>query len=289
MLQTKPFLIAALFLCVALAGCASGGDGGDAGDPAGPDDVGGSDGPVLTVLVTDDSLTPLEDVTVQVRETEHQKTTNADGVARFAFNESGSYTIDAQRLGFESQSKRADVPANGEARVEFQLPAIRVAEAFHETYIYEGFMACGGGLVAVAFTSGCNDSNHQVAFDTNVTTDVQTIIGEMVWEQTSSLSAEQLRMTMGINEDCSSFCEYEEEYVDEQGSSPVYTRADADFDGITDNEEEELIPVRQRVWTPFSSDGTVPVIIVIQQPFQIHTTVFYGEEAQNGFSALPDA
>lgn len=289
MFRSKAFLVAGLMIAVALAGCASGdsSDGGD--DPVGLDDDTAASGTSLRVLVTDDTLTPLQDATVQIRETEAQKLTNAEGVATFSLDEPGTYTVDVQKLGFESQSKRADVTADQRASVDFSLNSIRVVEAYHETLIYEGFMSCGGGLVIVAFTSGCNDANHQVFFDTNVTTDVQTIIGEMVWEQTSTLSAEQLRMTMGIDEDCSDFCEYGEQYGDVQSTSPLYLRADASFSGITDNEEEELIPVRQRVWTPFSSDGTVPVILVVQQPFQVHTTLFYGEEAEDGFSALPDA
>lgn len=286
MFRSKAILVAGLMIAVALAGCASG-DSGD--DGINLDDDTGDSGTTLQVLVTDDTLTPLAGATVQVRDTGAQKLTDSEGVAKFSLNESGAYTVDAQKLGFASQSKRVDVAADQTANLDFALDPIQVVEAYHETLIYDGFMACGGGLVLIALTTGCNDANHRVFFDTNVTTDIQTIIGEMVWQQTSSFSAEQLRMTMGINEDCSEFCEYEEQYGDEQGPSPIYLREDASFAGITENEEEDLIPVRQRAWTPFSSDGAVPVILVVQQPFQLHTTVFYGEEAQDGFSALPDA
>ena len=293
-MRTQPFLGILVLLGVALSGCSGGGDGDAENlDVSGPNEGAFGEGEAsLLVVVLDDALLPIQGATVGLLEIEGPTlTTNEQGQARFTGLEPARVQVVAQKLGFESGARYADLAAGEETVLQIELAPLAVNQPRHEIFPYVGFLGCGGGLLVVTFTSPCSSDNHRVTWDTNVTTDVVTVIGEMTWQPTSGLAAKEFLLVAGFDESCpNNICSFAEAYGDMTGPSPLYLRSDGPFDGISDAEDqEETYQVRHRVWVPFQSEEAPHVILVIEQPMELTVSVFYGEEAPEGFSARPDA
>ncbi|HEX9815571.1 MAG TPA: carboxypeptidase-like regulatory domain-containing protein [Candidatus Thermoplasmatota archaeon] len=294
-------LLVLVVVTVALAGCAKGAAEGTTAE--GPVSVisGGAepihDAGLIKGVVTDDSVVPLAGAVVGLVEVEGIATTGESGEFSFENLAPGVYTLNAARLGFASVASRVEVVAGQETNVHLVLRTIAIVESYLESIEFRMFMACGGGLVGVTFTGGCPAAlfpTHDVTADHNVTGPaiaLRSLVAELIWQQTSALSSKELRLTGGINESSGSLPSFEERYYNVQGPSPVYAREDADeedpFDGL--DETNERYYIRHRVWVPFSSADPPIVILVFEQPMTIWSTLFYGEEAPENFSALPDA
>ncbi len=294
-------LLLLVVLSVAFAGCAKG-SAQDVTDPQATNviSVGGEqleDGGSITGVITDESVLPLKGAVVGLVEVDGVAMTGENGEFAFENLAPGVYTINAARLGFSSVASRVEVLAGQPTNVHLILQTIAVVESYLESIEFRMFMACGGGLIGVTFTGGCPAAlfpTHDVTADHNVTgpaVALRSLVAELIWQQTSALSSKELRLTGGINETSGNLPSFEERYYNVQGPSPVYAREDASedeaFDGL--DEANERYFIRHRVWVPFSSADPPIVILVFEQPMTIWSTLFYGEEAPENFSALPDA
>lgn len=251
-------------------------------------DAAAGDVGTLEGTITDDSLAPLARAQVGLDGLDVRTITNDAG--RFVFEKipPKEYVLLVNALGYESIAKRISISAGETSGITLMLRPLFGAESFVSTVLYKGLINCGVGLVVIASTSSCGAADYEVATDTEVTYDVTTMIDELVWQATTAFSAQRLQITMGVNEDCTSFCEYEYDYGIVEGTSPVRLRADAPLDPISDGVEDTLYTVRHRVWTPFQSPDPPFIIVVLEQPFTIYSSMFYGAPAPEIFSAIPD-
>ncbi len=288
-LKVAPFLALALVSATVLAGCSGKGseseeDEGDAvAPPAEADEsLGGIEGTVV-----DDEAVALAGVEVGIPDLELYTATDADGRYSFSLVEPGEYSIFANLIRYEQDAQMVTVAANAIAQIDFQLIPLAPVDAIrYKTTEHIGFMNCGFGLVVLVGTSDCTgDENHNVYFAFDVDPGIQTVIGEMVWEPTAAMAAQSLRLTLWQNTDCTTLCDPEHDYGDERGPSPVYLRADAPFAGAA---AEGTTTLEWFVWTPGTSGSPPLPVLVLNQPYTIYETVFYGEPAEDGFSVLDD-
>ncbi|HLE47460.1 MAG TPA: carboxypeptidase regulatory-like domain-containing protein, partial [Candidatus Thermoplasmatota archaeon] len=105
---------------------ASGGPDGQTGD-------GLVDAGQLEVIVTDDSLAPLEKAQVGVLESEARAETDAAGRATLGPLQPGSYTVVGQFLGYESSAKKIDLAAGQVLELTLRLTPLPVAAPYHQT------------------------------------------------------------------------------------------------------------------------------------------------------------
>lgn len=290
----------AVAVVVLVSGCVG---SGDAATPAGGADsvprVAEPGTARIDVLVTDDAFAPLEGVAVVVSETQQSVATAADGRVAIVGLAPGSYTLFAQRLGFESGAKRVDLEADAVASVHFQLQPLALVDAYHLTLVLRGYMACGGGLVIVAFTF-CGtytqptpvgnvtlpplDPNHRVFFDQDGTPQHKSIVAELVWTPGAALAATAMQLQLWQNHRCYPVCDPEYDYGGAEGRSPVVLLSDGPFKGL----KEGPATITHTVWTPFSTPDPPYVVLTVQQTFMLYSTHFFGLDAPEDFAARPD-
>ncbi len=287
-MDARGVLVALTLIAVVFAGCSGGGE--DAGEDleAPSEGVVGDGTARLTVLVTDDTLLPLPGVAVALLEMEDAlRSTDDDGRAVFDGLEPGEYTVAAQRLGYQSMAAKVTLGAGEDATKALELDPVEVAASFFETIPYVGHLGCGAGVIVTTMTWNCVvSSNHRVTWDTEVRGDVETILGELVWERSSSFSAQAFNLVAGFDETCNP-CSFAHGYGSETGPSPVILRVDASFGGL--EEPDETYEVRHRIWVPGQSGEPTMVVVVLEQPVELWVTAFYGEPMDDGFTAIPDA
>lgn len=286
---------------ILLAGCTAQGNAATPQDAsaAPPSSAAGEGAATIRAVVTDDTLVPLPGVTVALKESSALATTDEGGQALFTQVDPGEYTLIAQRLGYEAAAKKVRVIADETVDVQFQLVAIPVVEARHFTYIFKGYMTCGGGLIVVAFTFCGNytqpspagnitfpalDPNHRVFFDQQGTPEHKTIIAEMVWKPGSAVSARSMQLHLWQNHRCTPVCNPEHRYGSGEGPSPVVVRSDGPFAGL----KKGPATITHTVWTPFQTSDPPYIVLTIQQPFTLYSTHFFGQEAPEDFVARPD-
>lgn len=283
-------------LSLVLSGCAGGSAAPEGAAPeatsvveASAQEFGGDTG-TLEVLVVDDSVQPISGATVGIEGIAQTATTNEAGLATFRGLPAGPHKLFAAALGYESVGRSVTVTANEVQSETLTLVAIAAVDAVYtELFIFKGFMPCGFGLVVVTVTASCpTGSQYRVVTDTVVTSGILTFFDEVVWQQASALSAERLRLATGKNETCNP-CSFQQSYGGATSVSPLIYRRDAEFKGINDAEDpEEELKIRHRIWVPGSNNG-LP-IVVIEQGFEIYSTIFYGEPAPDTFpGSRPDA
>ena len=284
-------LVGLLVLAIVLSGCQKGGNEAK-DDPAGTSVIEGSAGATgggaIEGVVTDDTILPIEGATVGVIGIEGIALTGPDGTFAFRGVAPGEYVVHVARLGFDSFSKRVEVAADAVVPVQVVLTPIMVKETYVDVIQLNMFMGCGGGLLLTSFTGGCAWTSTNVAEDHNVTADVVSVVGELIWQQTAVFSSAEMELTVGHNEsrDAAGFTGFDHGYGSSTGSSPVRVMEHAKFKGITGSTDDGLF-MRYRVWTP--SDAAGLPLLVLEQPLTVWSSMFYGEPATETYSALPDA
>lgn len=285
-------LLCLVLLAVALSGCAKG-SANPAEAPGSSNVIEATDGQAgggtIEGVVTDDTLLPLAGAMVAIVGLEGVAVTGEDGAFAFRGLAPGGYVVQVNRLGYDSVSKRIDVAAEETIPVQVILAPIVLKAIYVDVVQLNMFMGCGGGLLLTSFTGGCAWTSTDVAEDHNVTRDVVSVVGELIWQQTAVLSSTRMTLTVGHNEsrDAAGFTGFDHDYAEATGPSPVRVQKDAKFKGITDAESDEGLFMRFRVWTPSSADS-LP-LLVLEQPLTVWSSMFYGEPATEEYSALPDA
>lgn len=292
--MTRAPLVLASLLVVAFAfsGCTGKASGAAAAD--GPGSVvqaaedAAAGGGTINGLVVDDSVQPIEGVLVELATLKVQASTDAGGKFTFTHVPAGSHKLFAGKIGYDAGYKSLELGEGETKDVTLTISPIAINDVRVELKIFKGFMPCGFGLVAVTVTASCPLGDYKVYYDSEVVSDVLTVISELAWKQSSTASAQQLRIVMGKDETCNP-CSFKYPYGSATGPSPVTLRKDAELNGITgEGEPGDTFKVRHRVWVPGSQPPGIP-IVVLQQAFEIYTGHYYGEEAAEGASNLPDA
>lgn len=312
---TFPTFATVLLVAVTLAGCAGGDSDPEEADGLGFDG-GVEDGAVLRGTVVDDELRPVANAEVALLELDLVTTSDEEGVFAFEGLEAGSYTLIAQRLGFESYSQRVELGAGGEVELRVDLVPIAVAEPYSEAFgPYQGYFQCrlstfyttgACGFTCPLVTSCINPLgdfwDDEAAFNFKMTSnDYRSVVGEMRWEQGSFATSQEMRMSFSYENRTSShwFCSGE-------GPSPLqwrFEKLEADDEPecmgasqqLPDDEPEEpttdlLLRIYANV--PFGrigADDPQPFFVAYEQRFEMMTTIFHVEPAPEEYTGFPDA
>jgi hypothetical protein len=160
---------------------------------------------------------------------------------------------------------------------------------YRETRTHEGFIDCGYGFLDTMGSLACStaDDKHQVRFEFEVSRDVRSAVGELVWAPNSALSADRLRLTLAHRTVCAPVCGPSPDHGDALGSSPVRVRAHAPFAGAPFEGSPERATLAWEVWVPGGESADLPTpVFVLHQTFTLHQTLFYHAAAPEAFTVL---
>lgn len=294
-MQLRALLPAALLVMVALAGCTAGETAGPA-DVSGPgDDNVSDDTGLLRGLVVDDAFKPLAAAIVGIPKLDVETTTAQDGAFELAGLAPGSYTLAAQKLGYESAAKRVDVVAGEVIDVNIELTPIAIVDPFVDVQTWTGYAECQIGTPAVL--ANCvpiqniinqynlpNPTNtNQIGWFFVLEPRNETVGGlyEMIWEKSTGYTAEELSLNIEP-ENTGLGGGYE------SGSGPSILRVEVDdnepYTSVDPNDEEND-EVQVRVFAA----GTNPPTVVVDQRFEVWSSVFYYAHPGDAYTALGDA
>lgn len=281
---------AACALAVLVAGCA----GPEAAAPAaaspgvsGPSAFTGQDleGGALLVTVVDDSLTPIAEALVAVRGLDAVLQSDASGQALFQNLAPGDYKVEAQRLGYQPAVASATVEAGATTEVSLVLEPLPVLEPYTRFRLFRGMMSCGASLVVTSVSYNCT-GNERIRFDFRVNHDLLSIVDEAEWKKNNVLGADRLRLWLAQNETTVATISFQCSYAVVHGSSPIYVNFNGPFQCLNRND-----PVNggglMTSWlrTPLELGAFA---VIVEQPFTMYVTEFYGERAPEDYSARPD-
>ena len=298
-----------LAIALLLAGCAGGGAtpaGQASSSIAAPTDI-VEDGGSITGTVVDDESIALEGVTVALLELNLQVATIAAGAFEFQNLPAGTYRLAAQKLGYESVAKAVTVAAGEAADVTLELAAIAIEVARHEVVgPLSGYFQCrssvyqGGatGTCGYTCTAACvnplgpvfTGDNSILKFEID-SDNVASVVGDMKWTPSAYGTSSNLRFAFSYEKRVGSHW-----WCSGEGPSPLQFVWQADGEskcanvGGTTNPDQPLVkdnPMRIYSNVPFATQSS-PLNLAYEQKFEMYGTVFYGEPAPEGYTALAD-
>ena len=233
----------------------------------------------ITGQVVDEELQPIGGAEVAVT---GPATLSAvtDALGKFTFNQlaPGDYVVFAQRLGFESASKRAVVAAAAASEVTFTLRAIAVDGEARMDYVQtDGFIA---GPDVYCF---CVIVYKTYSFTLNLTAGAQDIVTSMAWLANAPTTARYLYLGLFLKETRNGTF----------GASPLTTRIEE-----LELEKKDKATVFYSIYfacqgatfTPQCladhPDALAPVI-AYEQRVKLYSSVFYNQAAPPEHTGLP--
>jgi hypothetical protein len=264
----------AVGITLVLSGCTSAGaktSTPTSSAPAPPPTVTANTGSIAGT-VTNTEMLPVQGADVGLQSAGATKT---DTSGRFTFNDlqPGEYVVIAQRLGYESISKRTSVSVGQIASVNFTLVSMVVStDAFSGMQILNGFYEYGFATPAVVLRPVNEGKDF---FITNVTDgkNVKTLIDTMTWDSSAPLTSKYFDLL--IIPDGNKLGE-------KNGKSPLTVRGD-------DAKLKKTSKIEHRTWCwPGStSDPASLVAVVVQQKFTIYASTFWNKDAPENYTGLP--
>lgn len=292
-------LILTLFVTPALAGCLGGGDEVDTGTEEDcPPDICGSETTEVGLggvkgQVVDETLSPVVEANVTIRELDVKTKTDASG--KFTFNnlEPGTYTVFAQKQWFQANGKQVTVEADTIGEANIQLVAIPPpAEPYEQTLEFVGFFSCAVSYGDVTAKDHCgettNDPNAKSKFDFAMDSGLTGLVVCFDADNPQYGTPPELLIefhnppTLGGNEyrieGPAPYCEepftFDEEDTWREDALPTPEDAPAAF--------------QVRLSNPPRDSGKVNY--AYQMSFQVYMGVFYnGEPIPDGYDPRPDA
>lgn len=253
--------------------------------------------------VVDSSSLPLANTLVALQPGTLVSSTGEDG--RFAISNvpPGKYQIFASRLGYESAGKAIDVVAGEVTTQTFVLQEIPIKEPRVEVIgPFQGFMTCRMGTPissgfcgfpvipnSVSETIWTEDKLYLLYKLTSE--DWQNIVLEARWTPSTFATNPNMMLSLSYTNRTTShwFCD--------SGSQPspinfVYVRGEEGPGGqLPDDQPEEPdmnLTLRQWLTTSFGSVEH-PVEVAFQLRFEMMGTIYYSQDAPEGYTAFPDA
>lgn len=321
---TRTRLVPALLLVAALlaAGCTTGDAPAPEPQAAALEPAGAAANVTATgslaVLARMPDATLLPGVNVTVGN--ESRLTDATGLARFEALPAGSHAIEARKEAHRTAQQSVEIVAGEETRVEIVLAAAGNDQHAHENgvsahrdhYRFEGHFDCsatyliitGDCLVVVQNAtatagapdpaSGATTERHIIDFplDLNWT----TLVVEMEWQAGAPTPATGEGMTLALEPAEAPADGHAAKYARAEGVSPLAVRLEAGVQHETATAEDmpnpeggEVIRARAFVMgaahrpagTPFLGAGASA-----GQSFTLHVSIFYGEPAPEGYTAL---
>jgi hypothetical protein len=238
--------------------------------------------------VTDDALTPIAGAQIGILNSDPQVvvTTNAAGQFTLVGLVPGTYAVAAQSLGHESATRSVEVLAGQVTDISFVLTEVAVrGEARYQTLIGQGYFACGAYLVVTSWGNldVCVWDDHQPRFEFEAPKEgLVAILQEVIWTQSTGLTAQELQVYLEYKPVCDPFCDSEKTFASSSGSSPI--RNYVDVEGELDDMEEDPVPLASMTFP----DGHDTPVIVFQQRMTHYITLIWGDHLPESFTAIPD-
>jgi hypothetical protein len=292
-----PLVLATIVAAVALAGCA-GGDGGTKGMDPVPDAAQGT--ATLSGTVLDEENLPIASATVYLQEPDLEATTDVDGRYSFEGLAAGTVTMEVHKMGYRPLPQRVTLQEGVINEVDVVLAIIPVLVPHHETIPFDGRFECSYAALDM-FWQGCPGQDTLFPESTNLfffnkSAGAVDVVSELVWQSTSSATGQNLDFSVISAE--REGCQW---YANAFGPSPVvirirvgeqFTNPESPYpvgtcgDPVIDDVDKTLGVLI--LASPTYVGGMATVGVTLQQPYSGYNTIFYHEEAPEGFSALPD-
>lgn len=264
-------------LVLLLAGCA--GDGAkqnvtSSAPVATADEVTGS----VTGRVLDEESNPIQDADVGIRG-QPSFVAKTDALGRYTFNgvNPGTISVDAQKLGFDSGSRKVDIVAGEVKTLDITLIAMAVASQGYPHMIpLTAYMQVGATTPVLTLRPGVL-LNDKLVFSTEMKKGVRTALTEMVWQSSAPLSAKKMRLDTTFDGKVGS--------VASSKSPLVYMNEDINT--------TKKMSLGYSLWLPFLCATCVEeapsnlVVVVYEQRFNIYLTIFYGMAPPEKYTAVP--
>lgn len=254
----------------------------------------------LSGTVTDSELRPIADVDLLLADAERRTRSAADGSFSLSHVEPGGYVLYASKMLFESAAVAVEIGVATETRgvhvvlepLSSERPRV-VVEEFRGfitcTIATAAFLSeeCGQGLQTPVGTYGGNPNN-KIDWKFNLTSldSLRTTFVEMVWTPASA-AAGKLTLYVAHNFTCIPSCSAELEYcggTDNFGPPGISCEIS---DLAADSDASSSWDMTARAWGAQSAATEVPTI-VIEQPFTMYRTDFFGDPKPEGYSAIAD-
>ncbi len=298
------FLAVLGVLALVLAGCADPATTQAAED----DDFDGLDvasregtGTILGVVV-DQAIVPVADVTVSLSGNGAQGEATTDAEGRFVFTdlEPGTYVLDAAKPGYDAVQTSAPVEADVPEPpvVKMQVTRLVSGTPFMEGLQFNGYLECAYSFVV---SSTCVNDYTRLAgpvcpggcrpelaslldnreYVTPLGTDWQTIVLEMVWDQSLSGTSEELHMTTSFfaRESTSHF------FSSVDSASPMRVQLDVGVAGPGQN-QEPVSPAPEGIEDFFVFMSAAGSQVAVEQEFEVFQHNFYLLPPPEGWSLV---
>lgn len=228
---------------------------------------------IIRGVVIDGTITPIEGATVALRGVERTTTTNADGAFGFSDLEPGTYFLEVSRFGYTSTQSSVEVVAGVEQPpiVKVQLERIAGLNPYSDTFVFDGFIQCSLAFTVNAIAAcsvpgivGVDLGDRFAVRYTELGTPPTHSQSEMLWESSQVLGQTlKLRYTDDHNGGL-------DNYRTDEGQSP--RRVSVNDTVLAEKHFEE----RGLFARVFPSYNELPgVVLILQQDFEIYTSVFY--------------
>lgn len=267
-------------------------------------------------VVTDDSFTPLGGVEIRL-DAQHLGATDESGSFSFGFVSPGLHYISAAKEGYLGAGVDEQVTAGQVLAVRLVLVPIAVAEAYYETRIQSGILACGGafrlGTPTSSSTTICgNTFVLGVYVDTfllgwNVgelrSGDVVGFWGETMWTSSQALGSgmQMIWFVSSGSPESSYLANRISSLASREGTSPVQVPLPIEpVLNVTDQQPTgsgAIVCQTGDCWLEsghysaartLGSGSSLDVGVTLQQRFDDFLTIFHKGVLPTEFSALPD-
>lgn len=272
----------------------------------------------LVVLVRMPDTTVLLGASVTVAN--ETRLTGTDGIARFTNLTPGEHQIEAKKEAHRTAQLAAMIRAGEEARTEAVLPALEGDKHSHENglfthqdhYTFDGKFDCSATYVII--TGDCflllDNASEQAGLPTRPgdATDERNIIDfpldltwtslvvELIWTTTAPTPATGEGMTLAIEPAEAPADGHAAKYARTSGTSPLRLQLDANAKHESATAEDmpnplggEVLRARAYVMGAAHKPGGTDFLGIGAahgQSFKLYVTIFYGEAAPEGHTAL---
>lgn len=280
-MRVRGAAIVSTLLLISMAGCVAEADAAkvqQASTEPAPKPTVTADTGSIAGLVVSTELVPLSGASIGLLE-RPQITATTDEVGRFTFNDipPGGYSVVAQKLGYDSAARKVTVLAGEVVEVEFILSPIPTDEPYVERFTYAGWFGLGFSTPVVTARLGgvIDPAKERSIFRTNLSgPGLEDVVDAMDWESTAPLTAKRFMLIVSVMNGSGSNTT--------AGPSPLFNK----LEGPKTNKTSQISHV---TWIAFtqSSDPAQVVVLVYQQRFTLHTSLFYHDPAPPGYTGLP--
>lgn len=247
------------FVLLALSGCLGGRDGG-----AGP--TPGAGYGAIQGRVLEEAGLPLPETVVRVLLLDRNATTGEDGAFRLDAVPAGPWRLLASAPGHASATRDVQVSAQTIHRVDFTLRTLTLPDPRHPTVNFPGRLSCNLVMgVHCGQALPQEDSTHRFPVESGL----RAVLVELEWDPTLPAAAQRLHVNLRAATDTACGTGYAEA----SSESPVRLLV---REGFPTRGGHQCLVVRA------ASDQAA-----VDQPYEAHVTLFYHEDAPEGFTAIP--